>query len=214
MHSLFDRMTTSPSPTGVSSTGEKRSARRTPRVSKSNRASSAGRSRNPDAFLKSGGIPSNWQAGPQSDRPRSASPAGGRRPSIMPTDAGDNGMIVDANGRLQRRVEHPRTKQEREDRNRDLILARARGRSPTRWGPAGERKMSLETRPRWRPVAGFPAASTAITEHRKHNPFADLNSYASGVVNGRKGYRPLDAKGIGAKPVQAWKEMLRGAHSY
>ena len=77
-----------------------------------------------------------------------------------------------------------------------------------------ERKMSLETRPRWRPVAGFPAASTAITEHRKHNPFADLNSYASGVVNGRKGYRPLDAKGIGAKPVQAWKEMLRGAHSY
>ena len=96
----------------------------------------------------------------------------------------------------------------RESADRALIIARARGRSPTRWGPAGERKLSISARPAWRNVTGFPN-NTVISEHRKLNPFADVNSYASRA--GITGYRPLDCKGQnGARPVQQWKEMLRG----
>lgn len=88
-----------------------------------------------------------------------------------------------------------------------LVLARARGRSPTRWGPAGERRLSLATRPGWRPVAGFPDM-TIQSERRIVDPFSDINSYAS--RQGRLGARPLDCKGMnGARPVQQWKEMLR-----
>ena len=40
-------------------------------------------------------------------------------------------------------------------------------------------------------------------EHRKMNPFTDINSFVGGT-------RILDAKGqLGARPVQQWKEMLR-----
>lgn len=88
-----------------------------------------------------------------------------------------------------------------------LVLARARGRSPTRWGPAGERRLSIANRPAWRPVTGFPD-TTLQTEHRKLNPFSDINSFAS--RQGYTGARPLDCKGEnGARPVQQWKEMLR-----
>ena len=67
--------------------------------------------------------------------------------------------------------------------------------------------MSIATRPAWRSVTGFPD-STIITEHRQLNPFADINSFASRT--GYVGARPLDCKGEnGARPVQAWKEMLR-----
>ena len=104
--------------------------------------------------------------------------------------------------------EHPRTRAAREAQDRALILARARGRSPTRWGAAGERKLSIANRPAWRNVGGFPA-TTVISEHRKLNNFADINSYASRV--GHRGFRPLDCKGENAaRPVQQWKEMLRG----
>ena len=88
-----------------------------------------------------------------------------------------------------------------------LVLARARGRSPTRFGPAGERRLSVADRPGWRPVTGFPD-NTVLTEHRKLNPFADINSYAA--RQGLVGARPLDCKGMsGARPLQQWKEMLR-----
>ena len=88
-----------------------------------------------------------------------------------------------------------------------LVLARARGRSPTRWGPAGERRLSVADRPGWRPVSGFPD-NTVITEHRKLDPFADINSYSA--YQGHMGARPLDCKGMnGARPLQQWKEMLR-----
>ena len=47
-----------------------------------------------------------------------------------------------------------------------------------------------------------------VQEHRRLNPFADINSFASRV--GYMGARPLDCKGeLGAGPVQRWKEMLR-----
>ena len=99
----------------------------------------------------------------------------------------------------------PRTKPNTMDTA--LVLARARGRSPTRWGPAGERRLSIANRPAWRPVTGFPD-TTLQTEHRKLNPFSDINSFAS--RQGYTGARPLDCKGEnGARPVQQWKEMLR-----
>lgn len=92
-------------------------------------------------------------------------------------------------------------------RDHALVLARARGRSPTRFGPAGERRLSVADRPGWRPVTGFPD-NTVTTEHRKLNPFADINSYAA--RQGLVGARPLDCKGMnGARPLQQWKEMLR-----
>ena len=66
----------------------------------------------------------------------------------------------------------------------------------------------MSARPAWRNVTGFPSG-TVISEHRKLNNFSDINSYASRV--GHMGYRPLDCKGQnGARPVQQWKEMLRG----
>ena len=116
--------------------------------------------------------------------------------------------------RNKRPAEHPRTRAAREAQDRALILARARGRSPTRWGPAGERKLSIQARPAWRNVTGFPS-TTSVSEHRKLNPFADVNSYSSTrhVLAG-PGFRPLDCKGQnGARPVQQWKEMLRGGAS-
>ena len=89
-----------------------------------------------------------------------------------------------------------------------LVLARARGRSPTRWGPAGERRLSVAHRPHWRNNVGFPDL-TIQSEHRRMDPFSDINSYASRT--GYLGARPLDCKGMnGARPVQQWKEMLRG----
>ena len=106
------------------------------------------------------------------------------------------------------RAKPSRTRAAKEAHDRALVLARARGRSPTRWGPAGERKLSIATRPGWRNVTGFPN-TTVISEHRKLNPFTDVNSYASRV--GHQGYRPLDCKGQnGGRPIQMWKEMLRG----
>ena len=67
--------------------------------------------------------------------------------------------------------------------------------------------MSIATRPAWRNVTGFPDFSLK-GEHRKLNPFSDINSFASRV--GYSGARPLDCKGErGARPVQQWKEMLR-----
>ena len=63
-------------------------------------------------------------------------------------------------------------------------------------------------RPIWQNVDGFPATTFQL-ERRKLNNFADINSYASRV--GHRGFRPLDCKGEnGARPVQQWKEMLRG----
>lgn len=129
-----------------------------------------------------------------------------------------------AEGRItpaRQRPEHPRTQsaskegqRSQEARTRALILARARGVSPTRFGPAGERKLSISARPGWRNVNGFPPTTHVTTEHRKLNNFADINSYASsncGALGQAQGYRPLDCKGqVGQRPVQKWKEMLRG----
>ena len=106
------------------------------------------------------------------------------------------------------RGRHPRTKDNDPSADRALVLARARGRSPTRWGPAGERRLSVATRPAWRSASGFPD-TTLQTRNRMMDPFSDINSYAA--RQGMTGARPLDVKGMnGARPVQQWKEMLRG----
>ena len=89
-----------------------------------------------------------------------------------------------------------------------MVLARARGRSPTRFGPAGERRLSVADRPGWRPCTGFPD-NTVTTEHRKLNPFADINSFqgnahsAKSVLDHSAHVRPLDVKGmLGAGTVK------------
>ena len=65
------------------------------------------------------------------------------------------------------------------------------------------RQPGMPPQPEWQNLDGFPQ-STVTLEQRKLNPFCDINSFVGGT-------RILDAKGqLGARPVQQWKEMLRG----
>jgi len=65
------------------------------------------------------------------------------------------------------------------------------------------RQPGMPPQPEWQNLDGFPQ-STVTLEQRKLNPHCDINIFVGGT-------RILDAKGqLGARPVQQWKEMLRG----
>ena len=82
-------------------------------------------------------------------------------------------------------------------------IAAARRKNPPRWGPEGERRLTIKSRPAWRNITGKMDADTRLSDNRKLNPFMDIQAFSGGC-------RPLDTKGeLGNKPVQIWKEGLR-----
>ena len=82
-----------------------------------------------------------------------------------------------ASGRACARSSGASTANARGARGAGPPSARARGQSLSRYGPAGERKLSIRERPAWRNVTGFEYDHR--DENRRMNNFADINSYAT-----------------------------------